>query len=70
MVIGHHGDNTTSVPRAVVEVHSTDEEPAIIQHLLVVENNVQDHLNKRTTAIRMLVLVNDNLLHNLDCLYE
>ena len=70
MVIGLHGDSTASVPRAVVEVHSTDEELAITQHLLVVENNVQDHLNKRTTAIRMLAPVKDNLLYYIDCLRE
>ena len=57
MVIGLLGDNTTSAPRLVEEVRSTDEEPAITQHLLVVENSVQDHLNKRNTAIHMLALV-------------
>jgi len=56
MVIGLHGDSTADVPRAVMEVHNTDEEPAITQHLRVVENNVQGHLSKRTTAIRMLAL--------------
>ena len=54
MVIGLLGDNTTSAPRLVEEVRSTDEEPAITQHLLVVENSVQDHLNKRNTAIHSL----------------
>lgn len=63
MVIGLRGDSTADVPRAVVEVHNTDKEPAITQHLLVVENNVQDHLSKRTTAIRMLALVRDSLLY-------
>lgn len=57
MVIGLLGDNTTSAPRLVEEVRSTDEEPAITQHLLVVENSVQGHLNKRNTAIHMLALV-------------
>ena len=57
MVIGLHGNNTTSAPKVVEEVRSTDEEPVTTQHLLVVENNVQDHLNKRNTAIHMLALV-------------
>ena len=60
MVIGLLGDSTASALRVVEEVHSTDEELAITHHLPVVENNVQDHLNKRNTAIHMLALVKDN----------
>lgn len=63
MAIGLLGDNTAGAPRLVEEVRSTGEEPVITQHLLVVENNVQDHLNKRTTAIHMFALVKDNFLY-------
>ena len=57
MVIGLLGDNTTSAPKVVEEVRRKDEGPAIAQHLLVVDNSVQDHLNKRNPAIHMLALV-------------
>lgn len=63
MAFGLLGGNTTSAPRLVEEVRSTDEGPVITQHLLVVETNVQDHLNKRTTATHMLALVRDNFLY-------
>ena len=69
MAIGLLGGDTTSVPRLVEEVRNTDEGPVMTQHLLVVETNVQDHLNKRTTATHMFALVKDNFLHKLGCLF-
>jgi len=66
MVIGLHGSSTACALRVAEEVHSTGEEPAITQHLLVVENNVQGHLNKQTIVIHKHALVKYNLLYLLD----
>jgi len=57
MVIGLHGDSTADVPRAVVEVHSIEQELAITQHPPVVANIVLDHLSKQTRAIPKGVLL-------------
>ena len=58
MVIGLHGDSTADVPRAVVEVHGIEREPAITQHLPAVANIVLDHPSKQTRVIPKGVLVN------------
>jgi len=58
MVIGLHGDSTADVPRAVVEVHSIEREPAITHHLPAVANIVLDQLIRQTRAIPKGVLVN------------
>jgi len=60
MVIGLHGSSTACALRVAEEVHSTGEEPAITQHLLVVENNVQGHLNKQTIVIHKHALSMDS----------
>ena len=57
MVIGLHGDNTANVPRAVEEVHSTEREPAITQHLLAVAKIALGHFSKQTRVIHKDVLV-------------
>ena len=58
MATGLHGDSTADVPRAVVEVHSIEREPAITQHPPVVADIVLGHLIRQTRAIPMGVLVN------------
>jgi len=57
MVIGLHGDSTADVPRAVVEVHSIEREPAITHHLPAVANIVLDQLIRQTRAIPKGVLL-------------